>query len=143
MIAFKTLDDGRFIAGDRATGVTAEADPGSRRAIESALEPLMTAERMIQAQVAIRATPLKHLSCCCCGNNTKGRQWYNRDTGYGLCADCVDFVNKPPSAEAMRSNYGDRGIHYDASPEAIALVDLARWRLLPDLEPTAPEGETP
>ena len=34
------------------------------------------------------AHPVTLLTCCCCGNSTLGRQWWNRDTGYGLCARC-------------------------------------------------------
>ena len=31
------------------------------------------------------------LICCCCNGETYGRQWYNRDTGYGLCSRCADL----------------------------------------------------
>ncbi len=53
------------------------------------------------------------LTCCCCGNYTTGRQWHNRDIGYGLCTSCIDYCSRGESTESMRSLYGDRGIHYD------------------------------
>lgn len=62
---------------------------------------------------------IRNLTCCCCGNSTRGRQWWNRDTGYGLCEPCADkiatdrpFGREPISAEEMRDLYGVRGVHY-------------------------------
>lgn len=52
------------------------------------------------------------LTCCCCGNRTKGRQWHNRDTGYGLCMNCIERCQRGETAESFRSCYGDKGIHY-------------------------------
>lgn len=54
-----------------------------------------------------------HLTCCCCGDATTGRQWRNRDTGWGLCVNCIDYCARGESAESMRSLYGDRGVYYD------------------------------
>lgn len=56
---------------------------------------------------------LRSLWCSCCGAETMGRQWYNRDTGFGLCKPCVSFVEERTGAAEMRSNYGERGVHYD------------------------------
>ena len=30
----------------------------------------------------------KFLTCACCGERARGRQWWNRDTGYGVCSRC-------------------------------------------------------
>lgn len=57
-------------------------------------------------------TKAKRLSCCCCGEITMGRQWWNRDIGYGLCSDCAERIEKRESAEDMKSCYGVKGIHY-------------------------------
>lgn len=57
--------------------------------------------------------PIRRLTCCCCGESTIGRQWWNRDTGFGLCADCIPFVSRGESAEGLQSTYGTRGVHYD------------------------------
>lgn len=42
-----------------------------------------------------------------------GRQWWNRDTGYGLCVDCITFVGRGQSDEDTERQYGVRGVHYD------------------------------
>jgi hypothetical protein len=62
-----------------------------------------------------RAKPLsppRPLSCCCCGQRTTGRQWWNRDAGYGVCTSCGDSTAKKEGAAAARSYYGERGVHW-------------------------------
>lgn len=49
--------------------------------------------------------PIVALVCCCCGNCTKGRQWHNRDEGYGLCDSCAAH---DPDATSMA---GVKGWH--------------------------------
>lgn len=57
--------------------------------------------------------PIRELGCCCCGNSTRGRQWWNRDTGYGICKDCIAYVRKHGESEAeIKENYGIEGIHW-------------------------------
>lgn len=56
--------------------------------------------------------PSRYLTCCCCGDGTRGRQWWNRDTGYGLCPRCADWIGERESPEEMESLYGTRGVHY-------------------------------
>lgn len=57
--------------------------------------------------------PVRRMLCSCCGASTRGRQWHNRDTGYGLCSNCIDFCHRNETPEQFRSLYGDRGYHYD------------------------------
>lgn len=60
--------------------------------------------------------PTEYLECCCCGNGTRGRQWWNRDTGYGLCDDCISYngvADVPIGKEA--SCFGIRGYHWDVT----------------------------
>lgn len=65
--------------------------------------------------------PSVRLYCCCCGGVTYGRQWPNRDTGYGLCDGCIVQcrVTNVPMGEADtgdgsgHSYYGVRGVHWD------------------------------
>lgn len=57
--------------------------------------------------------PIIELECCCCGQETIGRQWWNRDTGYGLCTKCAEIISKKEDAETMESCYGKPGIHYN------------------------------
>lgn len=56
--------------------------------------------------------PINRLTCCCCGQVTRGRQWWNRDTGYGVCPKCADFIAERETPEEMASAYGERGVHY-------------------------------
>ena len=35
----------------------------------------------------------RHLGCTCCGAEAgKWMQWHNRDTGFGICRSCVDWI---------------------------------------------------
>lgn len=63
--------------------------------------------------VIIKYGKVRHLTCSCCGGEAIGRQWHNRDTGYGLCKKCIAFCARGESEMSMRSYYGLRGIHYD------------------------------
>lgn len=45
---------------------------------------------------------------------TRGRQWWNRDTGYGVCPRCgVECINR--EGPVAHSYYGDRGVHWDVA----------------------------
>lgn len=55
----------------------------------------------------------RRLCCACCGSSAIGRQWWNRDTGYGLCAECVQFVLRFDTQSDCERSYGFRGIHFD------------------------------
>lgn len=46
------------------------------------------------------------LFCACCGASTRGRQWHNRDDGYGLCPDCIAFVSRNETHENLVRAYG-------------------------------------
>ena len=64
--------------------------------------------------------PKRTLYCACCGARTRGRQWWNQDNGYGICAKCVNWIKNrernfgtnPDDAEIERL-YGVRGVHWD------------------------------
>lgn len=58
----------------------------------------------------------RHLVCCCCGEPAGlWRQWFNRDTGFGVCAKCVAWVrSRGGSEEEIRSNYGVEGVNWGA-----------------------------
>lgn len=70
------------------------------------------------------------LACCCCGSDTEGRQWHNRDTGYGLCEHCIDHATTGMSTEEVESAYGKYGIHYGISrPHLTFNVFRSRHRM--------------
>lgn len=55
---------------------------------------------------------MKILICCCCGGVAPGRQWWNRDTGYGICPRCFKlWVEKLGAEEAIRC-CGQPGVHH-------------------------------
>jgi hypothetical protein len=58
--------------------------------------------------------PVRRLYCAVCGGVTRGRQWHNRDTGYGVCLTCVEWVRSrgKTTEEEIRSYYGEKGVHY-------------------------------
>jgi len=53
------------------------------------------------------------LFCCNIGEMAKGRQWHNRDTGFGICAKCADWNAETESDEYLLECFGKRGFHYD------------------------------
>ncbi len=60
------------------------------------------------------------LTCCVCGALAKAKkQWWNRDTGYGLCGACAVWLKAKPGydAEEFHSYYGNEGVHW-LMPEA-------------------------
>jgi hypothetical protein len=52
------------------------------------------------------------LLCSSCAGETTGRQWYNRDKGYGLCPRCAERISSIETPEYMRSCYGVEGVNY-------------------------------
>lgn len=59
--------------------------------------------------------PARRMLCSCCGAVSQGRQWHNRDTGFGLCLECADRLTPKYGPEEMQRLYGVRGWHYDIS----------------------------
>lgn len=56
--------------------------------------------------------PLTRLSCAVCGDSTAGRQWWNRDTGYGICEPCAAKWSKRDTPERFEELYGKAGVHH-------------------------------
>jgi hypothetical protein len=58
---------------------------------------------------------LRRLTCCVCGDLAPAfQQWWNRDTGYGLCPACANWLRGRPDydPEEFRQLYGEEGIHW-------------------------------
>ena len=67
---------------------------------------------------------LRRLTCCVCGSQCRGRQWHDRDTGYGICLSCAaEQVDIFGYAEARRL-YGRRGVHWGAYDELRVGVEV-------------------
>lgn len=58
--------------------------------------------------------PIRSLVCCCCGKDTPGRPWWNRDSGFGICRSCVDWQrSRGMEEDDERLLYGREGFHYN------------------------------
>ncbi|STQ90031.1 hypothetical protein [Iodobacter fluviatilis] len=67
---------------------------------------------------SIKTDKPRTLTCCCCGNSTRGRQWWGRDNGFGLCTDCISFCEADVGQGEKTESYGIRGVHFDLQNEA-------------------------
>lgn len=61
---------------------------------------------------ARKEIPTRQLICNCCGAYCRGRQWHNRDTGFGLCLSCGDMQEKKYGIEEVKSWSGIRGYNW-------------------------------
>ncbi len=54
------------------------------------------------------------LECCCCGNGAGNfKQHWNRDTGYGICADCIAWLRaRGTTEEEIKDLYGVEGENF-------------------------------
>lgn len=66
------------------------------------------------------ASPVRRLTCTCCGESFQGRQFHNQDLGYGMGECCAERVlnHHPFGHESMgivefERSYGLRGYHFD------------------------------
>lgn len=64
------------------------------------------------------AKPIVYLCCCVCGAGTKGRQWWNRDNGYGLCESCDRRLDGREIVNGYSRLYGTRGVHFSVDARA-------------------------
>jgi len=55
---------------------------------------------------------VKDLTCTCCNGLARGRQWWNQDTGHGLCVSCVEFATNGQTPEWVKDTYGEKGVNY-------------------------------
>lgn len=71
---------------------------------------------MAQGAVALSAMSKKHMTCCICGEDAGHfEQHWNRDHGFGVCRECVDWVaSRGDTAEEIENLYGLEGVNYAA-----------------------------
>lgn len=59
------------------------------------------------------------LTCACCGGEALGRQWWNRDTGYGGCTKCIAWMRgRGTTEEEIKQSYGIEGVHFSIPDDA-------------------------
>lgn len=58
-----------------------------------------------------RARKIRWMTCTCCGETYRGRQWWNQDCGFGLGDCCVKYCGVDPSGGESET-YGVPGIHF-------------------------------
>jgi hypothetical protein len=61
-------------------------------------------------------TNIRTLECAVCGAPCRNRQWWNRDTGYGVCTPCGDRETAKHGAEEVADYYGVNGINWGVEP---------------------------
>ena len=69
---------------------------------------------------------IRWLVCCCCGSHTLGRQWWNRDQGFGLCPSCwrTHYQHEPNSC-------GVKGYHFAIRiPKDELIKNWRRYKVL-------------
>ena len=80
----------------------------------------------------------RRLQCTCCGSEAIARQWWNQDTGFGLCGPCAvivathrPFGHDPMPPEEFRRSYGEAGFHF-AIPliRDLSLGTLVWWKTM-------------
>jgi hypothetical protein len=76
--ALLSCADGQLVSVDRVETVWLDDEP---QTVTDTQHP-----------TAAAIGPARWLLCSCCGAETRGRQWHNRDTGYGLCVSCIQAL---------------------------------------------------
>lgn len=79
------------------------------------VEPSEAYELAMRARAARQGQRRRRLECCCCGGVAPAlAQWWNRDTGYGLCGRCARMIQARAdyNAEEFTSCYGIEGVHW-------------------------------
>ena len=64
--------------------------------------------------------PVRRLECAVCGNDAgRWRQHWNRDTGYGVCRKCIDWLRRTNRAteDEIADNYGVEGVNFEGPVE--------------------------
>lgn len=61
---------------------------------------------------------IRRMTCCVCGSDAgRWAQHWNRDTGYGVCVTCVQWVRSKGDTDAEITDlYGREGVNWGAEP---------------------------
>ena len=67
----------------------------------------------VEAKVRDQLPKVITLECCCCGQPAPAfKQWWNRDTGYGICATCYRRITAKQGCVEALQRYGHPGVHH-------------------------------
>jgi len=67
----------------------------------------------VEAKVREQLPKVITLECCCCGQPAPAfKQWWNRDTGYGICATCYRRITAKEGCVEALKRYGHPGVHH-------------------------------
>lgn len=71
---------------------------------------------------------IRTLYCACCGSVTRGQQFHNQDSGYGLCPSCVTWIKSRNTYadEEFTRIYGVEGVNYcvDEKPRPLTAYKI-------------------
>ena len=69
--------------------------------------------------MAAMAVRLQRMICSCCGAETSAKeQWFNRDTGFGMCVSCIKWIRgRGMPEDEIKSLYGVEGTHWGVQGE--------------------------
>ena len=72
----------------------------------------------------VRHGVIRRLECCVCGEYAgRFEQHWNRDTGFGICRKCVDWVKSRGETDSeILDLYGVEGVNYAAPAPADAVL---------------------
>lgn len=63
----------------------------------------------------VPTTVRRQMTCAVCGSDAGcHEQHWNRDDGYGICRNCVDWLADRQSLESIKTQYGIEGVNYAA-----------------------------
>lgn len=95
-----------------------EADTAGANAFMAANENaallVVHAGKAILADQNDQGVAIRLMKCSVCGGNAgKHAQHWNRDTGWGLCTGCCEWlVGRRTGPEEMKDLYGEPGLNY-------------------------------
>jgi len=60
----------------------------------------------------------RNMTCCVCGANAgRWQQHWNRDTGYGVCVRCIEWLRERKTSETEIADlYGKDGVNWGCEP---------------------------
>lgn len=60
----------------------------------------------------------RRLTCAVCGDFAgRWEQWFNQDTGFGVCISCVNWMrDRGTTDDQLRDYYGTEGVNWGVTP---------------------------